>query len=379
MLFIRNIVKDCADIFNRNIFRASALIRRLTRNRINLKYYADMFSMALNRSINNEFIPNPKEHLYIEVSNICNLRCRFCAYSKSLNNKKEIMSNEKFFNVIDRATNFGYFSFGLTPIVGEVFVDPNFIEKINYLENHPKVEHYSFFSNFTLVSEKIIDELLKTKKIKELYISLYGHDLDSFIEITGSNQKSYNKLISNLNYLSSKAKDISFKINFGLRTSRSFESLDKCGSQLCQIVRDIIKKIKSRITILRSFNTWGGFITQEDVKGLDMIINDVSKYHKNGACSLIFYKNQVMVDGIVNACACRDINATLKIGDLNKQEFKEIYSLKNKVYMYIIEAQQRGKFNPICTNCDFYRSIYKKYDLYHKYKKKSISIKKLYR
>lgn len=378
MLFIRNFIKICADILNRNIFRTSALIRRLTRNRINLKFYADMVTMALNRAINNEFIPNPKEHLYIEVSNICNLRCRFCAYSKSLNNKKEIMSNETFFSIVDRATNFGYFSFGLTPIVGEVFVDPNFIEKIIYLENHPKVEHYSFFSNFTLVTEQIIDDLLKTKKIKELYISLYGHDLDSFIEITGSNQKSYKKLILNLNYLYSRAKDIRFKINFGLRTSRSFESLEKCGSELCQIVKAIISKIKSKITILKSFNTWGGFITQEDVKGLDMIINDISDYHKNGACSLIFYKNQVMVDGIVNACACRDINATLKIGDLNKQEFNEIYSKNNKDYMYIIETQQRGKFNPICKNCDFYRSIYKNYDVYHKYKKKSISIKRLY-
>jgi len=337
-----------------------------------------MITMALNRLISNESIPNPKEHLYIEVSNICNLRCRFCAYSKSLNNKKLTMSNEMFFDVINKATDFGYDTFGLTPIVGEVFVDKYFLEKLKFLENHPKVKNYSFFSNFTLVNEQIIDELTKTRKLKELFISLYGHDLDSFLTITKSTKKKYIDLITNLNYLLKRCADINFTLSFGLRTIRSFKSLEDCEKDLCKIIGNIIKITKSHIQILKSFNTWGGFITQDDVKGLDMIVNDVSEYYKNGACSLIFYKNQVMVDGIVNACACRDINATLKIGNLNSKSFEEIYSIKNKVYINLIQDQQNGNFNPICKSCDFYRSIYKNYKVYHKYKKKSTGIKEFY-
>ena len=337
-----------------------------------------MITMKINQLISNEFIPNPKEHLYIEVSNICNLRCRFCAYNKSLKNKKLIMSNEIFFDIINQATDFGYDTFGLTPIVGEVFVDKYFIDKLKFLENHPKVKNYSFFTNFTLVNEQIIDELINTKKIKELYISLYGHDFNSFLKITRGNKKVYNNLITNLNYLLKRSGDIKFELSFGLRTNRSFKSLEKCDSNLCKVVRDIIKTTKSHIQILKSFNTWGGFITQEDVEGLDMIINDFSQFHKNGACSLIFYKNQVMVDGIVNACACRDINATLRIGDIKTQTFEEIYSIENEDYKNLIESQQKGNFNIICKNCDFYRSIYKDYMVYKKYKKKQISLKNFY-
>ena len=333
------------------------MIRRLTKNRINAKIYADKITMKINRLIRNEFIPNPKEHLYIEVSNICNLRCRFCGYSKSLENKKLIMSNEMFYNIINKAIDFGYDTFGLTPIVGEVFTDRNFIKKIEFLENHQKVKNYSFFTNFTLVNEKIIDELIKLRKLKELYISLYGHDLSSFLKITRSNQTTYSTLIKNLIYLSEKCKYIPFNLSFGLRTNRSFNSLQNCESDLCKIIRKILNTTKNRIQILKSFNTWGGLITQDDVEGLDMIVNDVSKFHKNGACSLIFYKNQIMVNGIVNACACRDINATLQIGDLNIQNFEKIYSIKNKKYIKLIENQQKNIFNSICKNCDFYRSI----------------------
>ena len=94
---------------------------------------------------------------------------------------------------------------------------------------------------------------------------------------------------------------------------------------------------------------------------------------------MLFYKNQVLVDGRINACACRDVNVTLNIGNLNTQSFKEIYSLLNKDYINIIEGQQKGNYSLICKNCDFYRSIYKNYEVYHKYKKKPISLKKFYR
>jgi MoaA/NifB/PqqE/SkfB family radical SAM enzyme len=334
--------------------------------------------MKMNMLIGNDFIPNPKEHLYIEVSNICNLRCRFCAYSKSLKNKKLIMSNEKFFSIINQATNFGYNTFGLTPIVGEVFVDKSFIDKLKFLENHPKVKNYSFFTNFTLANKQIIDELIETRKLRELYISLYGHDLNSFLIITKANKKTYNELITNLKYLLERIDNVNFTLSFGLRTIRSFKTLENCVSDLCRVVRDIILISKSDIKILKSFNTWGGMISMNDVKGIDMIINDPSKFYKKGACSLIFYKNQVMADGGVNACACRDINATLKIGDLNEQSFDEIYSIRNNEYIEIIESQQKGEFNPICTNCDFYRSIYKNYKVYNKYKKKQMGLKHIY-
>jgi MoaA/NifB/PqqE/SkfB family radical SAM enzyme len=378
VLFIKNIIKILINVFNRNIYRGAALYRRLAGRKLKSRYYADMVTTKINQLVGNDFIPNPKTFLHIEPSNICNLKCRFCAYRKA-KNKKAIMSNELFFNIVNKATDFGFEHLGLTPVTGEVFVDKNFIEKLEFLENHRKVKKYFFFTNFVLANQDIIDWLINSKKLYKFFISLYGHDKESFFNITGSNEISYNKLISNLNYLLKRCKDIKFKLEFGLRTSRSFESLENCKSDLCQILNAIQKISKKKIMISKSFNTWGGYITQEDVKDLDMIINDASYIYKRGACSLLIYKNEVLVDGRVNACACRDVNATMSIGDLKTQSFEEIYSIKNKKYINLIKNQQKGFYSQICKECDFYRSIYKNYAVYKDLEKKNISLKNFYK
>ncbi|MBD3340690.1 MAG: radical SAM protein, partial [Candidatus Lokiarchaeota archaeon] len=188
MFLIKNPIKFFVDKFNELLLKTLILVKRITKNRYWSTYFADKIIFTINKLVKNEFIPNPKEHLYVEVTNICNLRCRFCAYSKSTN-EKIVMPNQKFFDIINQATEFGYHTFGLTPIVGEVFVDKNFMEKIRFLEQHPKVKNYSFFTNFTLANEEIIDQILKTKKLHEFFISIYGHNEKAFINFTQSNSK----------------------------------------------------------------------------------------------------------------------------------------------------------------------------------------------
>jgi sulfatase maturation enzyme AslB (radical SAM superfamily) len=339
-----------------------------------------VFGINLNRLLKIEYIPNPKEHIYIETTNICNLQCKFCAYSKA-STKKTVMSNEKFFEIVDNATKSGYDTFGLTPIVGEVFVDKNFIEKLNFLENHRKVKNYHFFTNFTLANKEIIDVLLNFKKLKELFISLYGHDKESFMKFTGANEKIYQNLIENLEYLSNhpKIERINYRLSFGIRTYRSFDSIENCSNQLCQILKILLNKTKiNSLEINKLYYNWGGYVTQEDVKGLDIIINKPTKYYKFGVCALILYKNQILADGRINACACRDVDATLEIGDLNTQKFRQIYSLNNEKYINIIKNQQMKNFSPICRDCDFYKSIYKDFEFYDKYKRKRFSLNEFY-
>src|SRR5262249_31491774 len=62
--------------------------------------------------------------------------------------------------------------------------------------------------------------------------------------------------------------------------------------------------------------------------------------------------------GVVNACACRDVDASLQIGDVRTTPLADILSPENPRYMAIIDEQQRGEFRPICRSCDFYKSIY---------------------
>lgn len=327
---------------------------------MNIRELKGLVEPFLNRLLKKTYIPEPKTHLYLEPTNLCNLKCKFCAYPK-VNYKKRAQSNEVFEKIINDATTHGFKDFGLTPITGEVFADKTIEEKILFLESHEGVESFSFYSNFVLASEERINFLLSLKKLSRMSISIYGHDFESFSSLTKGSRRQYDRLVNNLNYLSSKyQRNIPFELEVALRTTKDFDkNMQKSD------LWDGIKAFDDSVTLAETieYDNWGGLVTQEDLNGININLKD-KPVKKIGACALIFYKNQVHSDGKVNACACRDVTRSMEIGDINEQSFAEIYSTKNQKLMGLIESQQRGEFSPICDNCSFYRSIYTKYNIY---------------
>ncbi len=341
-----------------------------------LRNVKNLVITGVNRFRGKEYIFHPKNFLHIETASICNLDCNICGYGKKDSPKVE-MSNELFFSCVDQAVEMGYDSFSLTPTTGDVFAGKDFLEKLHYLENSPKVKTYFFVTNFTLPKEDQILELLKLKKLKDLFISVYGHDLESFIAIAKSTEKVHSRLVSNLNFLL----DHSSKKQFNLHLEiRSYQSFDLAGPFEGDLI-DVLRRFKvngDTVDSLPDYNNWAGMVTNEDVKGLEMYIKEDSVV-KNGACGLIFADLIVAADGRINACACRDANRVLSIGDLNEKSLNEIISNKNSTYMELIETQQKNQFPDVCKSCDFYRSIYRD-DSHNRYStgRPSLSLNEFY-
>jgi hypothetical protein len=95
-------------------------------------------------------------------------------------------------------------------------------------------------------------------------------------------------------------------------------------------------------------------------------VMDSNKIYKKGACALLFTGVQIMATGLVHACACVDVDASLKIGNLNERPLREILSMENPLYVEIIDEQQRGLFRQVCRDCGFYKSIYHNRSQYRK-------------
>ena len=332
-------------------------------------YGADFLRISVKRSLGLERIPPPLRRIYIETSSTCNLRCKFCAYSKKAG-PKIVMSNQFFERIINEATALGISHFGLTPITGDIFFDKEILQKLDFLDDHPRVKGYTLYTNFILPEESAIFKLFEKKKLLRLTASLYGHDLDSFIKITESNDVAYERLKSNLVSIASIGPNVN-RVHFSLawRTYDSFGG-SRTATDLCEIVARLQDQYGFNIQINKLYDNWGGYITRDDLTGLDMNLLADKHVYKNGACSFIFAKNQIMANGVVNACACRDVDATLALGDLNNQSLAEILSHKNLIYRDLIERQQKGNFNPICSSCTFYHSIYKR--------KRGITLEKFY-
>lgn len=311
--------------------------------------------IAVNRALGREFIPADLGPFNIETTGACNLNCRFCAYEKK-SSPKVSMSNETFAGVVDQAIAIGFDRFHLTPCTGDVFMDRRFFHKLFYLDEHPKVREYNFFSNLTIPTPEQLLRLMGLKKFDRLTISVYGHDEASFVAITKSSPKIYRRLLANLQTVLDNTGRWPFRISIGHRSS--FDAMANESSDLMQL---LARFRKAGIPVHAShglYNNWGGYITQEDVAGLDMRITPAEDTVKAGACVKLFDSVQVMATGVVNACACRDVDATLAIGNIASKPLAEIIHAKNTGYRQIIDEQQAGNFRPVCASCDFYRSIY---------------------
>jgi MoaA/NifB/PqqE/SkfB family radical SAM enzyme len=311
--------------------------------------------IGVNRALGRQFIPRDRTLFHIETSSACNLKCRFCAYTKK-STPKVSMSYDAFEHVVEQAIALGYKRFELTPCTGDVFMDKTIFAKLDYLERHAGVESYEFFTNLTIPKPESTKRLASLRKLRHLTVSVYGHDLESFIAIARGTPMLYHRLIANLDALLEIAPAASFDMAIGLRSTRT--RLRHAESELMQAV-ERFRGAGHEIWLSPGvYNNWGGYISEKDVEGLDMHINSTEGAYKLGACEKLFDSVQVLANGVVNACACRDVDATLQIGNVNEAPLGEILSPSNPRYMAIIEAQQRGEFGAICKSCDFYKSIY---------------------
>jgi uncharacterized Fe-S cluster-containing radical SAM superfamily protein len=328
-----------------------------------LKSIAIRVEIGVNRILGREFIPLDLGAFNIETTSACNLKCRFCAYEKK-STPRVAMTNAMFEDVVRQVIGLGFDRFHLTPCTGDVFMDRHFLEKLAFLEQHPKVREYHFFTNLTIPTREQLMRLMGLAKFERMTVSVYGHDEASFVAITKSTPKIYRRLLANLETLLAHLGEWPFRVSIGHRSS--FSAAAGRTSELGTIL-DRFRKAGVAVNASHGqYNNWGGYITQEDVAGLDMRVAPADEVVKSGPCVKLFDSVQVMATGIVNACACRDVDATLAIGDVRSKPLGEIVSADNPEYRKIIEEQQEGRFRPVCASCDFYRSIYHQTKSYRK-------------
>ena len=347
----------------KNYFQKFILVKLYLLIKTKAYYFIENLKMVLRKILNIQYIPDIFNNINIETSSVCNLGCRFCGYTKRDENRYpfKVMSDEDFNLNVKQAEIYGFKNVGLSPVSGDIFMDKNISNKLNILEN-ANIEGYYFYTNFIATNLVQIDNLFKYKKIKFIGLSIYGHDEKSHIKIAQSNSVSYLRLIKNLGYLYNKIKvnNFNFTISIDQRDAKNF-NLYKDNSELSIVIKKIIglKNKNIKYEFETNYNNWGGLIKKKDINGLGIDLNDENKF-KVGACSLLFSRLIIGADNTVNACACRDANYSLRIGNTKKNSLREIISIRNKKYQEIINNHEKGHYPEICKSCDFYTSIYSK-------------------
>ena len=123
--------------------------------------------------------------VYVETIGACTNRC-FCCPSRSGKTKQTKMSEETFQLIISKLKEINYKE--ELHIYGqcEPFLDKDIINKIYYAHKELPDAKIVLISNFTVLNDKIINEILKAP-IYNFSTSVYGLDFDTYKKTAGSN------------------------------------------------------------------------------------------------------------------------------------------------------------------------------------------------
>jgi MoaA/NifB/PqqE/SkfB family radical SAM enzyme len=296
-------------------------------------------------------VPARPLELYIEGTNICNARCVFCAYPQ-MERPKVNMTMDVFQSAVDQHLAMGCKEVNLTPIVGDPFVDRFLFKRLDYLASKPEIQGYQFFSNAILMKPEFIERLVKYDERLFVLCSFGGFDRQTYYTIMGVDK--FQKAVDAIRGLiEAKIKtDSKIRVQVNLRTPH--------GNPQGEFW-DYLQRMRDRgvITIgsVDDFDNWGGDITDEVLRGAGLVPKPPPVHY--GPCHRLITSPVVLADGRVNACNCRDVEATLIIGDLKKESLKDILS-GPKLREYLL-MHERGEFPDICKVCTRYDSIYPKW------------------
>ena len=297
---------------------------------------------------------NITRNLYFELTNRCNAACVFCPYPE-MERPYKSMSMELFENTIDQYIEMGGKSVGFTPIVGDPMLDKFFFERLEYLENKNEITDVGFYTNGIALVPKKIDKLLVERNFNlNINMSFGGYDSDSYFKVMGVDM--FKVVKKNIIYLLEQFQKLNTR-NIKIKIDYRYPEEHR-GDELSKLLEHCIQKnIISSDTLDGIFDTFGGNINQNqlDKAGMDFKIH--YGHPKVGPCAVLFWKPIVLADGKINACAERDLETELIVGDLEKQNLKDI--IFGKKMVSLIKSFYNLKNLPkVCSKCTVYQSIY---------------------
>jgi MoaA/NifB/PqqE/SkfB family radical SAM enzyme len=289
--------------------------------------------------------------LNLELTNICNANCVFCCYQFQ-KTPPGVMSDEVFYKAVHDFASIAGGSVGLTPMVGDPLVDPDFLERIRYMRSLPQIDRIFLTTNGILLDKFGIKEIL-TSGITSIDISTSGFDELSYKRIFRSS--SYKRMKANVLQLLDENAKLGRQVNIsiGLRTDRPINLVMKDPDF------QPILKYKPHVDFTYFFGSAGGRITEELLFPNMRLRGAREKYE---TCANLYNGPIVLPDGDVFSCACYDAMdaiTDLKIGNILQESLSDIYS--GLLISNLREQFKSGScLNRTCANCDSFQSL----DLY---------------
>lgn len=277
--------------------------------------------------------------IYIEITNICNLKCRFCP---DTNRTKEYMSIENFETIIEKIHN--YTNLVCLHVKGEPLLHNDLEEILKILEKYNLKANIT--TNGTLLKNKL-DIIKNSKSIRQINISLHS--------IT-QNDITYNEYLKNVfesveelknviisyrlwNLLKIEKNDINNKIIKEIETYYNMSNLKE------KLAESEFLKVKENVFINQDIEfTW------PDINRENII--------EKGKCLALKEQVAILVDGTVVPC-CLDNNGDIQLGNILDETLEEILN-KPKSIKIKRNFEKKIITCKLCKTCGFLKRLEEK-------------------
>jgi MoaA/NifB/PqqE/SkfB family radical SAM enzyme len=259
--------------------------------------------------------------LHLETVNICNLKCLICPYV-SMQREKETMSTELFEAIVSDYVDMGGGDVGLTPSVGDIFLDKRIADRVRYLRMRPEIKSIGFVTNAGNAGVLSDDDLRYViNECARINISVYGLDEEENAAMTRRKGKfeQIQEQIRRIVFLNSSA-----AIVFAFRLLKQ-----DAEQRAHQWMRDSFGGVYPH-EVLTRYGNWGGAIDITEPLPFqgDWLnpSNGNDEHHKPCAYPALHLK--VAVNGDVKFCSCIDYDSTPEniIGNVKQQHLSDIYN-----------------------------------------------------
>lgn len=286
--------------------------------------------------------------LHVEGTNTCNAECVFCAYPQ-MERKKQVMDRELFERVVRQYLSMGGHHVSLTPIVGDPFVDRHLFERLDFLMGLEGVRGISFYTNAILMGPDKCERLMAYAAKLHVHVSWGGFD-----------EHTWNRIMGVKKFAPARDAVLAFlDVKRRTRSNIAFTLALRCPWPMVKNELQLQLEAAAReglieIAPMEDYDSWAGKIQPSDLNAVGLRPRTMP--YKRGACELLFTKPVVLADGRVNACACRDVEAELIVGNVHEAPLPEIWA--GAGITELIERHERGDYPDVCRRCTYFVSVY---------------------
>ena len=281
--------------------------------------------------------------LTIEVTNICNANCQFCAY-KHQKRMKLTMSDELFRHSIYEFVKFGGGILNLTPTAGDPLVDKDLVNRIRFAKQMKCINYIVIYTNLIGLDNFTVRKLLSSG-LDELNVSTCIGSREMYNRVYGVDE--YDHVTQNLHSLLRENRALGDKVWLIVHVKGEKPHDTILSSSEYQRIADLYGRNTCHID--GEYDNWTGMITKDDLpKG------HTFKQLKNMSepCSELYDGLIIHVNGDIGICARRDLEATLTIGNIYQESLETVW--KGKALRNMRENWRKGNIPTICKTCYSY-------------------------